>query len=114
MRDRRHSGMTDAERAAADVVEPQAPAQPFVPVWPWDGEPLGSIPGASGCYLQDPLKSIAAAVPPEYAEQMTKECKKRGVPTQHDTDGRPHFTSYLHQRAYLKLVGMHNKADPQA
>lgn len=76
----------------------------------------GTAPGVIGKSLRPSkvLKSLAAAVPPERAQEMTDEATRRAVPTHHDAEGRPHFNDYLHQRKYLKEFGMHNKEDPLA
>lgn len=57
------------------------------------------------------LVSEGAAVHPMDAAQAEVNASKMGVPTHFDSEGRPEFTSFNHQRRYLRTQGMHNKRD---
>jgi len=54
--------------------------------------------------------SEGAAVHPADREARIEYCKKMGVPTYHDSQGRPHFTSIRHQRKFLKLMGLRDRS----
>jgi hypothetical protein len=70
------------------------------------------IPAAHvGLRPSQTLVSEGAAVHPQDAAQAEENAKRAGVPTHFDSDGRPHFNSFRHQREYLRTVGMHNKRD---
>jgi hypothetical protein len=56
------------------------------------------------------FRSDGAAVDPSESAMMIEECARRGVPTHHDEQGRPVFTSKEHRRKYLKLRGFHDKS----
>lgn len=49
-----------------------------------------------------PHLSDALAVHPNQVQEAMESAKRRGVPTDFISDGRPLFTSRAHQAAYLK------------
>ena len=50
-----------------------------------------------------------SAVHPKDIKAAEAHAAKHGVPTQFDSQGRPHYTSMRHQAKYLRLIGMHNR-----
>lgn len=57
------------------------------------------------------LVSEAAAVHPDDRMKAEEVASRLGVPTHFDSQGRPEFTSFRHQRRYLRTQGLHNKRD---
>jgi hypothetical protein len=57
------------------------------------------------------MKSVAMAVDPSQIPEAVEDSRKRGVPTDFTTDGRPIFESLRHQRKYLRSYGKFNRDD---
>ena len=56
-----------------------------------------------------PIVSNSAGVHPSQVEQARESAKKRGVPTDFDSKGRPIFTSRKHRKDYCEKVrGLHD------
>lgn len=68
---------------------------------PSDGTCLASFP---------PLHSEALAVHPTQIQEATEDAKRKGVPVEFDTEGRPVFTSSRQFREYAKKYGFRHKS----
>lgn len=68
---------------------------------------VGDLGGQQlGCW---PMASEGAAVHPLQVGEAVESAKKRGVPTEFTSDGRPIFTGRDHRRRYLKAYAFHDR-----
>ncbi len=56
-----------------------------------------------------PMKSIALAVHPKQVKEAIESARKRGVPTDFTSDGRPVFTDRAHYNAYMRAYHFYNR-----
>lgn len=56
-----------------------------------------------------PLASEALAVHPRQIAEAEESARRKGVPTEFDSQGRPVFTSRSHRRQYLRAYNFHDK-----
>jgi hypothetical protein len=56
-----------------------------------------------------PIHSDALACNPNQVPEMEAEAKRRGVPTEHDGEGRPVLTSRSHRRDYMRAFGFFDR-----
>lgn len=56
-----------------------------------------------------PEESEALRVHPDDIPEAMALAKAKGVPTEHDSEGRPLFTSARHQQAYCRAFGFFNR-----
>jgi hypothetical protein len=55
-----------------------------------------------------PLRSEAMAVHPKQIKEAEESAKRKGVPTEFDTMGRPEFVSREHRKRYMRAYGFHD------
>lgn len=55
-----------------------------------------------------PIHSEAAGCHPDQVPEHIEFDRKRGVPTEYDSTGRPILTDRVHRKKYLKIHGLHD------
>jgi hypothetical protein len=58
---------------------------------------------------QWPMKSWAAGVAIDQIPEAMEHARKHGVPTEFAPDGDVIFRDRAHRKAYLKIIGMHDR-----
>lgn len=56
-----------------------------------------------------PIKAVSMAVHSSQREEAMEHDRKRGVPTEYTSGGRPIWRDAAHRKAFLKIHGVHDR-----